>query len=273
MRKKTRLTIIWLTLEFFVFTISCFAKDKVETFQWTKFGKHKLPVNEKLTYSIKWNTMDIGMAALETKSLKEMYGRKAYSASLHITTNPLLSSLIDFNATFESLFDEESKASFEFKSKISQIKQTMEEVIIFNPVEQTYELRSGGKVKKGVIANHTQDILTAIYSIRTLALKNGNIYHLKVHFGDISYPLTIKVLRKEQVKIKSGDFVCFVVEPLLEGGSERFGLKGKLLIWITSDKRRAPCYFKLESQIGLIVAELESIASYSKSKNRTLQKL
>jgi hypothetical protein len=240
--------------------IFCFAQNKAGTFQWIKFGKYKLPVNEKLTYCVKWNTMDIGVAVLETKNSKEKYGRKVYNTSLRITTNPLLNSLIDFNATFESLFDEESKASFEFKSKINQVGQTMEEVIIFNPAEQTYELRKSGEIKRGITAIYAQDILAAIYSIRTLPLKTSNVYNLEVHSGDTSYPLKLKVLRREKIKIKSGEFICFVLEPLLEGSSEKIGLKGKMLIWIADNNKRLPCYFKLESQIGLIIAELGSIS-------------
>jgi hypothetical protein len=258
MLKKTKVT-IFLSVVFGILPTFCFAQNKAETFQWIKFGKYKLSINEKLTYSVKWNTMDIGLAVLETKDLKERYGRKAYNTSLRITTNPFLSSLIELNATYESLFDEESKASFEFKSKMNQAGQVIEEVIIFDPAQQTYEVRSNGEVKRGTTAILTQDILTAIYSIRTLPLKTGNVYNLKVHSGDTSYPLKLKVLRKEKIKIKSGEFVCFVIEPSLEGGSEKFGLKGKMLIWIADNNKRVPCYFKLDSQIGLIIAELESI--------------
>jgi hypothetical protein len=70
--------------------------------------------------------------------------------------------------------------------------------------------------------------------------------------------LTIKVLRKEKIKIKLGEFNCFVIEPSLDGNSKELGLSGKILIWVSDDKRRLLCYFKLDSQIGLIIAELES---------------
>jgi hypothetical protein len=73
--------------------------------------------------------------------------------------------------------------------------------------------------------------------------------------------LTIKVLRKEKVKIRLGEFNCFVIEPSLEGNSKELG---KMLIWIADDKRRLPCYFKLDSQIGLIIAELEESAAASR---------
>jgi hypothetical protein len=161
----------------------------------------------------------------------------------------------------ESLFDEESKASFEFKSTIKQNGQTKEELIIFNPIEQTYELRIQGEVKRGTTASHTQDILAAVYSIRSLALKLGDIYYLKIHSGEMSYPLTIKVLRKEKIKIKLGEFYCFVIEPFLEGNPKELGLSGRMSIWVGDDKRRLPCYFKLDSQIGLIIAELESVSA------------
>jgi hypothetical protein len=261
MQKKTRLTIILITVTFMLFPIFCFAQNKNETFIWTKLGKYKLPINEKLTYAVSWNAVNLGNAELETKNLKDISGRKAYNAFLCVTTNPFLSSLFDLNAVFESLFDEESKSSFEFKSKIKQNGQTREELIIFNPIEQTYELQISGQVKRGTTASHTQDILTAVYSIRSLALKQGDIYYLKVHSGETSYPLTIKVLRKEKIKIKLGEFNCFVIEPSLDGNSKELGLSGRMLIWIADDKRRLPCYFKLDNQIGLIIAELESVSA------------
>jgi hypothetical protein len=265
MIKKIKLTVALATVVFMLFPIFCFAQNKVETFNkrhsWTKLGKYKLQINKKLTYAVSWNSISLGDAILETKNLKNIGGRKAYNAFLRVTTKPFLSSLFDFNGVFESLFDEESKASFEFKSKMKQNGQTKEEIIIFNPVEQTYELRIAGEVKRGTTSRHTQDILAAIYSLRSLDLKSGNTYDLKVHSGESSYQLTIKVLRKEKIKIRLGEFNCFVIEPSLEGNSEKLGLSGKMLIWISDDKRRLPCYFKLDSQVGLIIAELESIAS------------
>jgi hypothetical protein len=266
MRKRAKLTITLITATFMLFPIFCFAQNKNETFNkihfWTKLGKYKLPINEKLTYGVSWNSVNLGNAILETKSLKNINGRKAYNAFLHVATKPFLSSLFDLNAVFESLFDEESKASFEFKSTIKQNGQTKEELIIFNPIEQTYELRIQGEVKRGTTASHTQDILAAVYSIRSLALKLGDIYYLKIHSGEMSYPLTIKVLRKEKIKIKLGEFYCFVIEPFFEGNSKELGLSGRMSIWVSDDKRRLPCYFKLDSQIGLIIAELESVSAW-----------
>jgi hypothetical protein len=50
-------------------------------------------------------------------------------------------------------------------------------------LKQTSELRIQGEVKRGITASHTQDILIAVYSIRSLILKLGNIYYLKIHSG------------------------------------------------------------------------------------------
>jgi hypothetical protein len=265
MRKKTKLIIALIPVIFILFPFFCLSQDNVEIFNkshsWIRVGKYKLPTNEKLTYIIKWNSMDLGDAILETKDFKNIDGRKAYNVCLSVTTNPFLSSLFNFNAEFESLFDEESKASFEFKSKIKQNGHASEEVIMLNPIEETYELRNVGGVRRGQTSRHAQDILSAICSLRSLALKPGDIYNLKVHLGESSYPLTAKVLRKEKIKIRLGEFSCFLVELTLEGNSKDLGLNGKMLIWIVDNRKKHPCYFKLESQIGLIIAELESITT------------
>ncbi|MDR1474524.1 MAG: DUF3108 domain-containing protein [Endomicrobium sp.] len=265
MIKRTKLIIALTTVVFILLPLLCFAQNNVEIFNkshsLTRVGKYKLPTNEKLTYIIKWSSMDFGDAILETEDFKSVGGKKAYNVRLRVTTNPFLNSLFNLNAEFESLFDEESKESFEFKSKIKQNGHESEEVIIFNPIEETYELRTVEGVRRGQTSRHTQDILSAICSLRCLALKPGDIYNLKVHLGELSYPLRVKVLRKEKIKIRLGEFNCFVVELTLEGNSKDLGLNGKMLVWIVDNKKKPPCYFKLESQIGLIIAELESITT------------
>jgi hypothetical protein len=265
MRKKTKLIIALTTITFILFPLFCFAQNNVDIFNkshsWTRAGKYKLPTNEKLTYIIKWNSMDLGEAILETGDFKSVGGRKAYNVRLSVATNPFLNSLFNLNAEFESLFDEESKTSFEFKSKIKQNGHVSEEVIMFNPIEETYELRTVEEVRRGQTSRHAQDILSAICSLRSLALKPGDVYNLKVHLGQSSYPLRLKVLRKEKIRIRLRGFNCFIVEPTLGGNSKDLGLNGRMLIWIVDNKKKQPCYFKLESQIGLIIAELESIAA------------
>jgi hypothetical protein len=62
MRKRAKLTITLITVTFMLFPIFCFAQNKNETFNkihfWTKLGKYKLPINEKLTYGVSWNSVN-----------------------------------------------------------------------------------------------------------------------------------------------------------------------------------------------------------------------
>jgi hypothetical protein len=247
-----------------MFLPPCFAKNSDARlsggFPWAKSGGHGLPTDEKLAYAVSWNSVSLGNASLETRDSKGIGGRKTCSALLRIRTNPALSSFFDLNAVFESSFDEKSKASLKFKSKMEQNGQATEEIVVFDPIKQTYELQRFREVKKGSIEKDTQDVLALIYGIRNSALKPGSVYDLKVYSGGKSYQLVARVLGREKIKIRLGEFNCFVVELFLARAQE-LELDGKMLIWISDDKKRLPCYFKIDCSAGLIVAELEHVTT------------
>jgi hypothetical protein len=233
--------------------------SRVSAYVWKKRGKYKIPKYEELKYTLLWNDMPAGKAVLELKGFVNVNNRKARRARLQYATESFLSSLFVANGEIESLFDDESKSSLEFSSKLVQNgKEKYEHTIVFNPASQTYEFKEDGLVKKGRTSKDVQDILTALCYIRTLPLKIGNKYTLNIQYEDKQHLLTIKALNKEKIRTNIGEFDCFVMEPLAVGEPSEIFLSNKMKIYITDDKKRMPALVKLESQIGLINAALES---------------
>lgn len=102
------------------------------------------------------------------------------------------------------------------------------------------------------------DTLASLYITRTRKLTVGDAFSLDV-FSGRRYPLIVKVLRRETIKVPAGQFDCFVVEPFL---TERgiFIQKGKKLqVWLTADDRKIPVMMKAEIFIGHVYAELTKI--------------
>ncbi|MCA6071052.1 MAG: HAD-IIIA family hydrolase [Endomicrobium sp.] len=230
--------------------------ENKKRYVWQKRGKYQIPEYEKLKYTILWNFIPVGEASLELNGFRNERGRKARYARLDLVTKSFLNSFYDISGTFESLFDEESKSSFQFISKTLQNGIQKSEHLFFEPVEQTYQLHVDGTIQKGKTAQYAQDILAALCYVRTLHLKVGSKYNLNIHSGNSSYPLTVKVLKKELIKIEQKSFNCFVVEPFVSDDANIMDLGGKMTIWITDDKQRMPVCVSVESQLGPISATI-----------------
>ncbi|MDR1417852.1 MAG: DUF3108 domain-containing protein [Endomicrobium sp.] len=234
------------------FSINLFVANQSNILQATEF--------EKIGYTLTWNMLPVGEASLTLKEFKDINGIKARYASLSVVTNDFLSSMFSLNAKFESLFECNAKYSFEFISKIFQDGKQRYEQVIFDPQKQNYRLNSSGVIKEGKTLKDAKDILAILYCIRTLDLKVGYKYILNLHSQNISSPMTVKVLKKEQLNTIFGQRNCFVIEPLIYQNSA-IDLDGKIFIWITADAKKLPVYVKVEINIGVISAKLTSFSN------------
>jgi hypothetical protein len=107
------------------------------------------------------------------------------------------------------------------------------------------------------VPDYVQDVLSAFYFIRTQDLQVGKSILIDNHTDKKTYPLEVKVLRKEKVKVPAGVFDCVVVEPMLKTPGI-FEQKGSLTVWLTDDEVKMPVLMKSKVFIGSISTELTS---------------
>lgn len=101
------------------------------------------------------------------------------------------------------------------------------------------------------------DELSFLYMLRTLTLTPGLVHRMDRHFDARRNPVTVRVLRREVLRVPAGEFSTVVVE-LEVRDPERFGGRGVLRLNVTDDARRLPV--RIESQVpvaGRLVLELE----------------
>ena len=91
-----------------------------------------------------------------------------------------------------------------------------------------------------------------------MELTVGQSVFIENHADKKNYPLEIKVLRKERVKVPAGKFDCIVVEPVMRSAGV-FSHKGKLTVWLTDDDVRIPVLMKSKVMIGSISAVLTDV--------------
>ncbi|MEJ2721573.1 MAG: DUF3108 domain-containing protein, partial [bacterium] len=106
------------------------------------------------------------------------------------------------------------------------------------------------------IAPRTQDVLSAMYYVRTLPLEVGHSVAIANHTDGRNYPLVVKVLGEERVKVEAGTFDCLVVEPFLRYPGI-FKQKGRVKVWVTNDRYHIPVLVKSKIVIGEVSAVLK----------------
>lgn len=141
-----------------------------------------------------------------------------------------------------------------FEKRIREGKYEKDETIRFDQEAGKAHYQNG---EVSQMTPYSQDVLSAFYYVRTQPLRVGSTISIPSHTDGKNYPLEVKIMRKEKIKVKAGTYNCFVVEPLLKSAG-LFKQEGRLTIWITDDARRIPVLMKSKVAVGSIVAELES---------------
>ncbi|MCL2390644.1 MAG: DUF3108 domain-containing protein [Endomicrobia bacterium] len=230
-----------------------------DSFVWRKHEGNPLPEFEKLTYGVKWQFISIGEATLELRGFEDINGRSAHHIYSMAKTKPFFDEVFKVRDINEAWLDRESLSSLRFVANISEGGWTKKETLDFDPIEKTYMLFDNGKMQKGATPEYVQDVMTALYYMRTLDLKVGEKYTLEAHSGDMSWALAVNVLREEKMKVPAGEFNCLVLEPFVRENAGIMKTSGQMLVWVTADERKIPVYLKVKIPIGSAIAALEKI--------------
>lgn len=211
-------------------------------------------VGEKLEFSVNWKFVNAGGAVIEIDTIVEIRGRKCYRVVSTAKSNNFISNFYRVNDRVESYIDTKGIYSLWFEKHLREGKFKADKWVKFL---QEQNLAVTNKDDTISVPEYVQDVLSAMYYIRTQTLEVGKSILVDNHTDNKNYPLEVKVLRKEKVKVEAGKFDCFVVEPLLQEGAGIFLHKGKLTVWLTDDQYRLPVLMKSEVFIGSISAKLE----------------
>jgi hypothetical protein len=210
-------------------------------------------VGEKLEFSVGYGVIKAGTAVMEIPEMVKFSGKKCYHIISTARSNKFFSvffkvedkveSFMDVHELYSLGFDKHLREG-KFKSDISMLFDQENHLAIYNNSKDTFSVPA-----------YVQDILSTLYYVRTQDLKVGQSLFVDNHADKKNYPLEVKVLRKESIKVPAGSFNCVVVEPILKA-SGIFQQKGKLTVWLTDDQVKMPVLMKSKVAIGSISTEL-----------------
>lgn len=142
----------------------------------------------------------------------------------------------------------ESEALFDYAEK----------KVIYVETDPTDAARAPHQIASPITAD-TQDLVTAIYTIRRLPLAVGKTFEITVSDSGLVYKIPVRVVAREQQKSILGQVWCFRVEPEVFGKNRLIENKGSMIIWMTDDARRLPVRSQINSNIGRFEVKLKKI--------------
>jgi hypothetical protein len=242
--------------------------------------------SEELVYEGEFTKMllrGINIAELRFKALRpspssvtvEGEGQDAAPAPLVLTTDVTSKGIFPklFGMTFkfhaESQVEPNDFYAMRTTKKDEQGKRVRTSEAVFNQESKQVEFTErdpnnvgqAPRVITAALSGPTQDIVSAIYFLRTQALTPGQTFNIAISDSGRVYqvPATV-VAEKKKMKSVLGkvDVVRVDVELFGPGRPVEDG-KGKMSIWVTSDERHVPVKARLSHDIGTLDITLKSI--------------
>jgi hypothetical protein len=186
---------------------------------------------ERAVYDIKWGLFTPGSGSMEITGIDTVRGRSAY----HMVF------IIDGGIPFCHVHD--TLQSWVDTVRLHSLRFTQDQHECGNARKKRYELfserltyKDGEKPEEASVPDPLDDA-SFIYFARTQKLEVGQSYSYPRYFKPESNPVTIKVLRKEPIKVPLGSFNTIVVQPIIKTKG-LFSEGGKAQIWISDDSAR-----------------------------------
>ncbi len=213
-------------------------------------------VGEKLTFAVRYEFAKAGEACMEVKEKVECgSGGECFRLVSTAWSTMPFSLFFEVKDVVESYMDTEELYTWRYEKRLKEGNHEATEVVVFDQDGHTATYPDGMVVD---IPERVQDVLSSLYYVRTMDIKVGKSLFIDNHADEKNYPLEVKVLKVEEIKVPAGKFECFVLEPILKA-SGIFQHKGRLTVWLSTDPSHIPVMMKSSVAIGAINAVLIDI--------------
>lgn len=213
-------------------------------------------IGEKLRYRVTYGIMDAGEAVLELKSTsKSPYNRPVIHAVATGKTIGVFSWFYKVDDRYETYLDAKGIFPWQFVRRVKEGDYTLNQDYAFMHKRRKVKNNKG---KYFDIPVGIQDMISSFYYARTLDfehMKKGDITEFKCFMDGEIYPLKIKYVGKEVIRIRKGKFRCMKFVPVVQSG-RYFKSEEDVNFWITDDKNHIPVLVKAKIPVGTVKLHL-----------------
>jgi hypothetical protein len=200
---------------------------------------------ERLSYDVYFGVIKVGTGSMEVRGIDTVRGRPAYHTTFRISGGIPLYSVDD---VFESWFSVDDLASLRFVQDQNEGSRERQHRYEIFPERRTYDDLTDEKPEQPSVADPLDDG-SFVYFVRTVPLEVGKTYEFQRYFKPDRNPVTIRVLRRERVKVPAGTFDAVVVQPVIKTKGV-FSEDGHAELWISDDEQRMILQMKSRLSFG-----------------------
>jgi len=256
---KTRNIIIAsiATFAFFSFTKQEIPQANVEdTSSLRSIDNSAFTYGEKLEYRLHYGVVNAGTAKLEVKKLdKKIAGREIYHIVGSGKTKGAFDWFFKVRDKYETFVDVEGVFPWMFVRDVNEGGYKINQTYKF---AQTKNKVDNGEGKSFETPNGVQDMLSAFYYARAIdysKAKKGEIFTIWSFVDDEIWPLKIRYLGKDEIKVSGDKYKAMKFCPVVQEG-RLFENEQDVTVWISDDKNKIPLLAQGKVLIGAVKMEL-----------------
>ncbi len=192
---------------------------------------------ERLDYQVSLGIFHVGNGFFRVGGIDTVRGHPTYRLEMQLHGGAMWVHVDDY---MTSWLDVHSLVSRRFFQDQKEANYTRRRTVEFFPEEKRFEQQDDREKDRqtGTIpTNDPLDDISFLYFARTLPLEIGKVYTLPRYFDERGNPVTLRVLRRDTVKVPAGKFATIVVQPIIQTRG-MFGKGGKAEVYFTDDERR-----------------------------------
>ncbi len=225
-------------------------------------------VGEKIVYKVRYFAFEAGYFTFEVKPPKVIQNRPVFHFYVSARTSSIFAWVYTLKDFAESFWDMKLKRPYLMKiyGEESRYIREVQTAFDWKKKEARYQAKIF-EVGKGMdeedkkwTLDHpeAQDIVSALYFLRTKKLEVGKTFDFRVAEKGKDILVRAKVVKEKLLSTKLGKLMTFVVQPkfAVDGAWKQ---KGDITIWLTKDEYQTPVQFEAKIKIGTIRGRLHSL--------------
>ena len=210
-------------------------------------------VGENLTYDVRFGAIRVGTARMRVIGIEPIRDRPAWHVLFTLSGGTFFYKVDD---VYESWMDVTTLNSLRYVQNLNQgSRERLRQYEIF-PERAVFQEVFKKNRELPSVADPLDDG-SFLFFIRTVPLEVGQTYQFNRYFKPDRNPVTIRVLRRERVRVPAGAFNAIVIQPIIKT-SGIFSEGGAAEIWLSDDDKRMMLQMKSRLSFGSLNLYLRS---------------
>lgn len=216
---------------------------------------------ERLVYQLRWTIIPAGEAVLEVGPFASIDGIAAYRFTLTARSNAVVDVFYKVRDRIDAWIDTGMHQTLRYRKRQREGSHRRNVRLRFDPERQQVQYVNFGRARAPLaIPDGTLDPLSALYFVRTLPLRPGQVVRRPITDGKKWVTGVLHVVRRETVTVGERRYDTLLLEPELRhvGGVFEKSPGARIRVWVTADHRRIPVKVASRVVVGSFVGELVS---------------